>query len=132
MNPIEVLYADARAKRDRAIQQARAEYHLNIQDIRAISRKLRCHGTKKPKYNAFRKPVRALNHSCRELTVIAAAELVLREGKPMTLVELTLEVQRRGCRTNDDPHAVLSAINSSFQYHRDRFKRDADARWSLI
>ena len=132
MSPIEMLYADARAKRDRAIQKARAEYHLAIQDIRAISRKLRCHGTRKPKYSAFRKPVKCRNHSCRELTVIGAAETILREGVPLKLVDLTLEVQRRGCRTNDDPHAVFATISSGFRYHRDRFVRDADARWSVV
>lgn len=132
MNPIEVLYADARAKRDSAIQKARAEYALDVRDIRAIARKLRSHGSKKPRYPAFRNPVRARNHSCRELTVIGAAELILREGEPMTLVELTIEVQRRGCRTNDDPHAVLSAINSSFRYHRDRFRKDGKGLWSLV
>lgn len=132
MNPIEALYADARAKRDRAIQKARAEYHLAIQDIRAIANKLRYEGTRKPKYRAFRRPVRATSHSCRELTVIAAVELILREGQPMTLIELTLEVQRRGCRTNDDPHAVHSAISSSLRYHRDKFVHDADKRWSVV
>ena len=133
MNPIEQLRADARAKRDQTIRKARLDYRLAMRDIRAVERKLRHDGTIKPRYTAFRRqPVKCRNHSCRSLTVTAAAELILREGKPLTYVELTLEIQRRGCRTNDDPMAVLCSIKSAFRYHRDKFKRDGESRWSLI
>jgi hypothetical protein len=49
----------------------------------------------------------------------------------MSLAELTLEVQRRGCRSLDDPRAVAHAINSGLQYYRGKFKRDRDGRWSI-
>jgi len=40
------------------------------------------------------------------------ARAILLEGKPMTLVELTIEVQRRGCRSLDDPRIVAKAIRN--------------------
>ena len=44
------------------------------------------------------------------LKATAVPREVLLEGKPMTLVELTLEVQRRGYRVGDDPWAVRNSI----------------------
>jgi hypothetical protein len=66
------------------------------------------------------------------MTVVMAAESILKEGTPLTLVELTLEVQARGCRTGDNPRAVAHAIRGAFYYHRNRFQRDAKLRWSLV
>ena len=65
------------------------------------------------------------------LKATTVAKEILLEGKPMTLAELTLEVQRRGCRSLDDPRAVAHAINSGLQYYRRQFKRDGNGRWSI-
>ncbi len=59
------------------------------------------------------------------------AREILLEGKPLTMVELTLEVQRRGCRSLDDPRAMAHAIRSGLQYYRRQFKRDRDGRWMI-
>jgi len=59
--------------------------------------------------------------SPKEATAIQAAEAVLAEGKPLTLIELTIEVMKRGCRATDDPKVVANAIRGSLSYHKRRF-----------
>jgi hypothetical protein len=65
------------------------------------------------------------------LKATTVAREILLEGKPMTLVELTIEVQRRGCRSQDDPRAVAHALRSGLRYHRG-FKRDGEGRWAVV
>ena len=60
------------------------------------------------------------------------AREVLLEGKAMTLVELTLEVQRRGCRSQDDPRLVAKAIRNGLNHYRREFKRDGNGRWAVL
>jgi len=56
--------------------------------------------------------------------------VVLREGKPLTLVELTIEIMNRGCRASDDPKVVANAVRGSLCYHKGRFRRDEAGQWS--
>ena len=63
------------------------------------------------------------------LKATTVAREVLIEGKPMTLVELTIEVQRRGCRMGDDPSALKNAISSGLQYYSREFRKGSDGRW---
>ena len=65
------------------------------------------------------------------MSAIQAAEVVLREGEPLRLTELTLEVMARGCRAGDDPRAVAHAIRSAMRYHKCSFMRDKAGRWRL-
>ena len=62
------------------------------------------------------------------LRAATVAREILSEGKPMTLVELTVEVQRRGCRSLDDPRAVAHAI-SALLYRPGQFRKDERGRW---
>ncbi len=128
MDGIELLKSEAREKRDKAMRKARHEYMMAVREIRAVERKLRSAET--------RRRVRQFQHfhilqdeSLKEATAIQAAEVVLREGKPLTLVELTIEVMKRGCRSMDDPKVVANAIRGSLTYHKGRFFRDLEGRW---
>ena len=38
------------------------------------------------------------------------------EGKAMTITELTIEAQRRGCRSSDSPRVVAHAIRNGLPY----------------
>jgi hypothetical protein len=71
-------------------------------------------------------------NALRHLTAIAAAEAVLRERGPLTLVEIAVELQILGCRTQDTPRQIMRSLRESFRYHKDKFKQDADKRWSVV
>ena len=66
------------------------------------------------------------------LTARKAAEAVLRERGPLTLVEIAVEIQALGCRTLETPRQIVRAIREAFQYHADEFWQDADKRWSVV
>jgi hypothetical protein len=118
------LRRQARQNRDMAIASARAEYQNTLCEISRLARRLR---RRRPRYYRTR-----IGESYATMTAIRAAEAVLLEGHALTLVELTLEVQSRGCRSTDHPRAVAHAIRTAMQYHRTRFTRDASRRWSVI
>lgn len=67
----------------------------------------------------------------RRMTTIQAGERVLREGKPMALVDLTIEIMNRGHRSADEPRKVMRALRASFDYHRRRFTQDSEGRWEV-
>src|SRR3954447_5420407 len=104
MDGIDLLRAQALTKRNAAIQAARREYHAALKEIRALARKLNLKPQGRP-----RKRLPAGDPNLKATTV---AREVLLEGKPLTIVELTIEVQRRGCRVLDDPRTVAHAIRS--------------------
>ena len=66
------------------------------------------------------------------LKATTVAREILLEGKPMTIVELTLEVQRRGCRALDDPRVVAHAIRSGLQHYGRQLRKDDKGRWSVM
>ena len=70
--------------------------------------------------------------SLRGMTATKAAETVLRESQPLTIIELVIALQRRGCRTYDNPRKVAKCLRSAFYYHRERFRQDAEKRWSIL
>jgi hypothetical protein len=128
MDEFRLLCQRAVAKRDKTIREARAEYSRTLREIAHLAQLL---GEAEASKLAVED--RAINKAngkpYRRLTAIQAAERVLSEGKPLTLVELTLEVQRRGCRSEDDPRAVFKSIQSGFYYHRGRFQRGEGGKW---
>ena len=124
MDGIDLLKQQALAKRNAAILAAKREYHVALKEIAALQRKL---GIKRP---GRPRNVVASDYSGLKATTVARE--ILLEGKPLTAVELTLEVQRRGCRSLDDPRAVAHAIRSGLQYYRRQFRRDRDGRWLAI
>jgi hypothetical protein len=124
MDGIELLRREALIKRNTAIQAARREYHASLKEIRALASKLNLKPVGRP-----RKRLPAGDPNLKATTV---AREILLEGKPMTMVELTLEVQCRGCRPLDRPREVAHAIRSGLQHYRREFKRDEKGRWSCL
>jgi hypothetical protein len=124
MDGIDLLRQQALAKRNAATQAARREYHAAIKEINALARKLNLKPEGRP-----RKRLPAGDPNLKATTV---ARDVLREGKPMGIVELTIEVQRRGCRPLDDPRAVAHAIRSGLANCRREFRKDDKGRWAVV
>jgi hypothetical protein len=131
MEAYSTLIAQARKKRDQAIREARDAYHRDVQAIRRVCRTL---GERIP---TFRRPVseRRLLGKGRpfaKLTIVAASERVLMDGKPRTPIEIVVELQKRGYDTGDSPRRIVRAMKAAFQYHPDRFKRDGEGRWFVM
>jgi hypothetical protein len=124
MDGIDLLRRQALLKRNAAILAARREYQATLKEIKALAGKIGVKQRGRPR------KIVASDYSGLKATTVARE--ILLEGKPMTLVELTLEVQRRGCRSADDPRAVAHAINSGLQHYRRELKRDGDGRWSVL
>lgn len=125
MDPYEQLRDRARAKRDLAIEKARAEYHRNLRSIDKMASALNTRRRRKPvcgRRNAT---------TFSEMTAPTAAEIVLREQGPLALVELVLELQRRGFRSQDTPQRVAHAVSQSMRYHGELFRRDEKGRWAV-
>ncbi len=131
MDAIELLRREALAQRKKAVRQAHQDYLMAIREIRTLDRKLRSTDAhrRSERFRRFHPIVGTVLHS---MTCIQAAETVLKEQGSLTLVELTLEVMRRGCRSDDDPKAVAHAIRSSLRYHSERFSRDEEGRWGVL
>ncbi|HEX4412838.1 MAG TPA: hypothetical protein VH107_04365 [Lacipirellulaceae bacterium] len=122
MDGIDLLKAQAVTRRNAAILAAKREYHKTLLEITALNRKLGIKPMGRP-----RKRLPAGDPNLKATTV---AREVLLEGKPMTLVELTLEVQRRGCRSVDDPRQVSHAIREGLRKYAREFRKDDKGRWS--
>jgi hypothetical protein len=129
MDALDLLRIQAIEKRDKAIHAARVEYRVAIQEINTLRRKLKLGAMGRPRLAKHVRKLGDINDSFHGMTAAAAALAILAEGNPMSLAELTLEVQRRGCRTDDDPHAVAHTLRGSLFYHRGKVKRDRDGRW---
>jgi len=123
MDGIDLLRREALLKRNATILAAKREYAASLKEIKLLQRKL---GLKRPG-----RPRRIVASDYSGLRPTTLAVEILREGKPMSLAELTIEVQRRGCRSMDDPRAVAKAIDSGLRQHARRFKRDEKGRWSV-
>jgi hypothetical protein len=123
MDGIDLLRREALLKRNAAITAARREYHAQMKEIRALAAKL---GLKRPG-----RPRKIVASDYSDLKATTVAREILREGVPMSLAQLTIEVQRRGCRSLDDPRSVAHSIDSGLRYYRREFMRDAEGRWSI-
>jgi hypothetical protein len=124
MDGIDLLRQQALTKRNAAIQAARREYHAAVKEINALARKLNLKPQGRP-----RKRLPAGDPNLRATTV---AREVLLEGKPLTIVELTIEVQRRGCRPLDDPRDVAHAIRNGLKHYWREFRKDEKGRWLVV
>src|SRR3954463_6964703 len=119
MDGIDLLRVQALTRRNSAIARAKREYHAALKEIKALDRKLRI----KPRG----RPCKNQANDLSGLKAATVAVEILREGKPMSLAELTIEVMRRGCRSLDDPRAVAHSIDQGVRYYRRRrgkFQRD--------
>ena len=121
MDGIDLLRAQALQKRNAAIAAARREYAAALKEITALKRKL---GLK-----PIGRPRKIIASDYAGLKATTVAKEILLEGKPMTMVELTLEVQRRGCRPLDTPRDVAHAIRRGLQYYARQFRKDDKGRW---
>lgn len=111
------------------MRAVRDEYRRDLIAITKLTNKLVGRTRKRPHSN---RAIRASGKTpFSELYISEAVSVVLRDSA-MTLTELTLEVQRRGCRKDDDPRRVAHAIRAAMLYHRQRFKRDKAGRWSTV
>ena len=123
MDGIDLLKRDALLRRNAKILAAKREYHNELKAIKVLGRKLGVCMPGRP-----RKAVVTEDASLKATTVAIA---VLMEGKRLTLRELTLEVQRRGCRSADDYRPVAHAISSGLQHYRRHFRKDEAGRWMV-
>lgn len=129
MNTLEKLVEEARQRRDKAIANAHKRYKKRLEVINRKSRPVNLVSPKRRK----RFPQRRLgpDGDYSKMYAIEAGEHVLRELGPMTLVELTIEVQRRGCRPGDAPRKLEHNLRVGLIYHSERFSRDREGRWGL-
>lgn len=129
MDAYEELRRKAAEKRDTIIKRARAEYRETIGRIAAVARSVAPPRAAPPPQKRVVAPSKG--KAFLYLTPIQAAEIVLREGKTLTLAELTVEIQSRGCRKNDDPRRLSNTLRGCLIYHSGRFVRGEDGRWGL-
>jgi hypothetical protein len=125
------LRRHARERRDRDIQAARERYADTIDQIYMLQARNGQRGFELAYYN---RGVRYFSADVpiTKLTLIAAAERVLSESKSLRLVELVVELQRRGVRESADPRRLAISLRSAFGYHRHRFICDRFHRWTLV
>jgi hypothetical protein len=123
MDGIDLLRREALARRNAVILAAKREYQATLREIGLLSKRLNLKRRGRPP-----KIVSVENALLRPTTV---ARQILDEGKPMTLVELTIEVQRRGCRPLDHPSLVAKAIDGGLRNHGKRYRKDGGGRWAL-
>ncbi|QEG34860.1 HTH domain-containing protein [Bythopirellula goksoeyrii] len=127
MGDLKQLIKAARSRRNATIQQAREHY---AQTVRALQKAARKTSTRRKRHY---RPNPDQGGDFSKLNTREAAESVLRELGPLTLVEITVEVMRRGCRSGENPRVVANAIFCALRYHeeRGRFSRDGEGRWSI-
>ena len=132
MDAIELLRQQALDRRNKAIQKAKREYSLALHEIKALATKLRLSRRGRPRKAAYDDPIIGGDNSCYGQTVIRTIDTILGEGKALTLVELTIEVQRRGCRARDDSRLVAGVVRNTLTRYKDLYQRDEVGRWSVI
>lgn len=125
MDAFEQLKAEALAKRDRTIATAKAECSETLRVLRSIRGKLR-----------QAKPTRSMvplvkSGDLSDASAVVAAEAVLHERGPLTLIEIVAEILARGCRPGDKPRKLAENLRSGFKYHAERFTRNEGDLWSV-
>jgi hypothetical protein len=125
MDPLKLLRDKARQTRDRAIYNVRAEYRETVRQLATLCRQLAA-----GEYTRLGNPM-PTDFSLKGMPVVRAAAIILEQLQLLTIPEIVCEMQKRGCRSLDDPIRVSKTVRSSFRYHRGRFVRDAGGRWSV-
>jgi hypothetical protein len=124
MNGFELLKRDALLRRNAKILAAKREYYNELKAIKQLGYKLGLCVPGRPR------KIVVTEDASLQATVVA--KQILMEGKRLTMKELTAEVQRRGCRTADDPKVVYHAVYNGISRYRRHFKRDAEGRWIAV
>jgi hypothetical protein len=122
---IALLKREALLRRNAAVLKAKRDYYHDLKVIKQIGRGVGLCMNGRPR----KQPVATEDAS---LKATAVAKAILLEGHRLTLRELTLEVQRRGCRSADDYRVVSHAINSGLSHYRRHLKRDGEGRWAVV
>src|SRR5437762_1085724 len=126
MSIYDELRAEAKAKRNQAMRAVRDEYNRDLKEISKLAGKLVGRPRKRPHST---RAIRARGDvPFSELYIAEAVAVVLRDSA-ITLTELTLEIQRRGCREHDDPRKVAHAIRAAMLFPRANYKRYKAGRW---
>jgi hypothetical protein len=120
---IDLLKREALLRRNAAILKAKRDYYHDLKVIKQIGRGVGLCMVGRPRKVEVTEDA--------SLKATAVARQILMEGHRMTLRELTLEVQQRGCRSADDYRAVSHAINTGLSNYRRHFKRDEAGRWAV-
>jgi hypothetical protein len=131
MDAYKQLLAQARQKRDNAIQAARDEYRQSVKEIKQVCRTVglrRPSGARQPSQRKLR---RSNGKPFCGLSIVEAAERVLLEGRPLTLIELAVAMRERGYSIGDDPRKFTNALRAAMRYHPGRFVRGKDGRWAV-
>jgi hypothetical protein len=130
MNAYDQLRRDARQKRDKAIKAARDRYVETIDQIDLLQA---LNGQRFDDGAYVERQIRPcrVDTPFSELTLVAAAERVLRDNKPLSIAELVVELKRRGCRVGDNPRRMAISLRSAFRYHKGRFKVKS-GRWIVL
>lgn len=132
MTPIEQLRKLAAQLAKAKRQQIDLEVRIVSIVLNELERKSRPPVKKRTKFTGrVIRPSKPDSPYCR-MTTIQAANHVLREGKPMGDIDLTIEIMSRGHRAKDKPMDVLKCLKASFDYHSDKFFQDAEGRWGIV
>jgi hypothetical protein len=122
MDAIETLRQQALARRNARILAAKREYHDALLDITALAKKLDVKRPGRPSKDKIS------DYSLLRATTVARE--IMAEGKPFTIAELVIEVQRRGCRSLDDPRVVARNIRNTLLY-KGGYRKDEKGRWAV-
>jgi hypothetical protein len=133
MELIEQLRAEARKTRDENIRRVQKQYRETLRDISKLQQRLNDRWAGNLRTNVYSqlgllKPVGEFAN----LTTVQAAEIVLGEGKPLSLKELSVELHSRGCRPHSALRSMTNALRAGLQYHWDRFRLNDEGKWELV
>lgn len=64
-------------------------------------------------------------------SLVDVAELVLKESGPMTMLQLTLAVQKRGMRPEAKPRSLMESLRRALCHNQGRFRKGIEGRWRM-
>lgn len=100
MTPINILKAQAAAKRNAIIAQAQLQYRQDLDAIRVLMKQLK---PRKPRTAPRQAKIGIRSDAYGGMTTIQACRLVLADGKPRRPAEIVLEMQARGIGLRTTP-----------------------------
>jgi len=120
MEAINRLKAQAKARRDAAVERAEQDYYHALREIRVVERRLARDSPRPRSQKRFKAG-----------SAVAVAEAVLRKRGPLTLIELAVAVREQGYRRGASDRRLIENLRSGMSYHRTRFQR-VDEAWVAL